>query len=268
MQDNALTLIDALKPWPPPVENIIIPWRLLSKSDYDFYRELIERSRPHLKALTVRVNEFGWLDPDEKPSEELARELFGHSHGEYGGSPLVLRDINFQNQNLGLFEKTWRHYIDFTKLRTLQVWNCPGVDKLLRGLINLTQHEPLQLEGLVLSFEDDYHSPKLTEEFLTSFSGLRYLNLCYDPCDRYVCFNMPAMRSHVNTIQDLYIGIGANYHSAGIKLWAPDFRDSVWMVQHCRKLRQLAIALPKVSISDVLKGNLGEYESRLVSKMY
>ncbi len=45
------------------------------------------------------------------------------------------------------------YLVDFTRLQTLQIWNCDNADALLDGLKELAQQQRLRLHGLVLSFE-------------------------------------------------------------------------------------------------------------------
>ena len=252
MQANAFNLIDALKPWPPHVDSIVVPWRLLYTEDYAFYHELIERSRNRLKALTVRVKEFEWLDEPEwlsnadndndEACEELARGLFGHvKKDRYDRPPLELRDINFQNQNLSAFDNTWAQYIDLARLRTLQVWNCYRTNWMLGCLIDLAKSQTLRLEGLVISIEDQADSPLLTPDFLESISGLRYLNLCYVPLAGSGRFDVQCLKSHADTIQDLYLGIGTNSLAvnagASTSLRIPKYGDVFWLAKWCRNLK-------------------------------
>lgn len=253
--------------------NIVVPWKLISIRDVDFYRELIGRSCHRLKALTVRVSNSSWLGPDAssaQSSKELARGLFAHrTEGDYAGEPLVLRDINLQNQDLRAFDSTWRRYIDLSKLCNLQVWNCYRTDCMLQCLMDRAKESPLRLEGLVLSFERPQWSPSLAESFIGSISGLRYLNLCYMPATGKSSFDLHCLANHAHTIQDLYIGIGANeryrLQVGNIQpLWTPTLSEVGWLAKSCRSLRQLAIALPKVRMLDARAGHWHQYLRFLV----
>lgn len=258
------------------METIIVPWRLLSHRDHDFYSELIKRSGKRLKALTIRVKQFAWHEHGGLHAggcTELAQRLFEHGKGEHDQTPLQLRDINFQNQNLGSFDATWRHYIDMTKLRTIQIWNCYRVDFMLQSLIDLTKSHTLRLEGLVLSFEDTRDSPTLVETFLRSFTGLCYLNLCFVPENcipgrkaRPITFDIRCLAHHCRTMQDLYIGVGTNIPPGSLhtSLWMPKMTDVQWLVSECRNLKQLAIAMPKLEVDHALSGEWGQYLTYIV----
>lgn len=274
LQPNAMNLIDCLKPWPPTVRTIIIPWRLLSVKDLEFYKDLIERSRGHLRALTVRTNDFEWvpgvgIDPDT--CEQLVRGLFDHAEGDcYDKPPLYLVDLNLQNRDLSNFDTTWNRYIDFAKLRTMQIWNCKNADAVLGCLIRLAKTRTLQLHGLVLSFDSTGMAPYLTEDFLRCIFGLKYLNICYLPANRgqmLKSFDVRCLSSHVDTLQDLYLGMGTNSAMFSPKLescWITGCNNIEWLVNSCRRLKQLAVAMPEVTMTDALGGRWGSYIQRLV----
>ena len=246
-----------------------MPWRLLSPRDYNFYCDLIQRSQKRLQALTVRVNDFAWHGKVKThASEELARGLFGDNEGKYSRPPLELRDINFQNQDLGAFDTTWAHYIHFSRLRTIQIWNCANTDKMLDYMIGMAKSQPLRLEGLVLSYEEWVQAPRLAEKFLKSISGLCYLNLCFNRLGDEVgqsSFDLKCLSSHFKTLQDVYIGIGTNCSRGQGSLWRPSEGEIQLLASQCPRLRQLAVALPSISVDDVLAGRLGECFMYLVS---
>jgi len=189
--------------------------------------------------------------------------MFDHHKGPYRRPGLPLNDINLQNQDLSAAEQTWSRYIDFSTLRTLQIWNCSGVDNLLGSLIGLARTQPLQLEGVVLSFETARQAPLLAQDFLKSFSGLVYLNLCF-PGELYVReFDVKCLTKHASTMRDLYIGIGSNRYSF-VPLWQPTSAEMHWLVENFRNLRQLAVAMPRLFTDDVAGGKWDEYISILV----
>lgn len=246
----------------------------MSTEDYKFYQELIERSRRRLNALTIRVNNFAWVEDggdDAQAHEELARGLFGHVKGKcFDRPPLELKDINFQNQDLHAFDRTWYHYIDLTKLRTIQIWNCPGTDHMLRCMINLSKTQPLQLQGLVLSFDDFAHAPLLTEELLRCISGLSYLNLCYVPTlppgVARQDLDIRCLSGHAETLQDLYLGVGTNNPTSALNThWTSVSSDIHWLTQRCQNLKQLAVAMPDLEMDDALAGRWGDFHESLVS---
>ena len=247
----------------------MVPWTILSTADFTFYRDLIERSRKRLLAMTIRVHDFAWLHKYDKTTgacEQLARGFFDHTEGApYDRPQLELRDLNFQNQDLRAFDSTWQQYIDFTKLRTLQIWNCPETDSMLKRLIDLAPSQPFRLEGLVLSFEEVSESPTLAEKFLSSLTGLRYLNICYIPSTQTSSFNMGCLASHADTVQDLYLGIGSSDSFRMAPLWQPSSGEVQWLTSQCRNLRQLALAMPELDMDDALAGRWGKYQQHLVS---
>ena len=268
---NALNIPDRLRPWPSTIEMMVIPWRINVVVDVGFYQQLIERSVKTLKALTIRTENFA--GPGEKTSffvrnasEFLARGLFKHCM-PVGSQPLLeLNDLNFQNQNLHSAGSTWLQFIDFTRLRTLQVWNCDNSDDLLANLQALTRSEPLRLHGLVLSFEPSDQAPRLAQEFIGSITGLRYLNLCYSPeKPEQTAFNVQCLYGSRYTIKDLYLGIGNNNMTTP-HLHVPSRDDLTWLCINCLNLAQLAIALPEISFDDAFAGRWGDYGFALVTK--
>ena len=194
----------------------------------------------------------------------MAKGLFEHIGS--GSDPQVpeLNDINFQNQDFSTFTATWLRFIDFTKLRTLQIWNCDNVDHLLLALRDLATAQPMRLHGLVLSFESANQAPTLVEEFLSSFSGLQYVNLCYVPKKPHpATFDVRCLVNSRHSLKDLYLGIGSNA-TFRIPLHALYSEDLMWLSSNCPNLRQLAVALPMFHLDDALAGRWGAYGDALV----
>ncbi|KAK3701567.1 hypothetical protein LTR37_015421 [Vermiconidia calcicola] len=194
----------------------------------------------------------------------LAKGLFEHIGS--GSDPQVpeLNDINFQNQDFSTFTATWLRFIDFTKLRTLQIWNCDNVDHLLLALRDLATAQPMRLHGLVLSFESANQAPTLVEEFLSSFSGLQYVNLCYVRKKPHpATFDIRCLVNSRHSLKDLYLGIGSNA-TIKIPLIVLSCEDLMWLSSNCPNLRQLAVALPMFHLDDALVGRWGGYGDALL----
>lgn len=159
-------------------------------------------------------------------------------------------------------------FIDFARLRTLQLWNCDNADTLLSCLISLAETEQLRLHGLVLSFEEKYQWPTRAQDFLAATSGLRYLNLdCVPEREDQTRFDIKCLQGHSNSIKDLLLGIGSNCGDFP-PLYTPSVDDITWLTANCVKLRQLAIALPPLRLDDALAGQWDEYGEVLVSNVH
>jgi hypothetical protein len=166
----------------------------------------------------------------------------------------------------------WLRAVDFSRLRTLQLWNCNNADVLLSELMILNHTTPLQLHGLALSFEERHQAPLQGLKFIASISGLKYLNLCYCPMDppRDIfkangLLLASVLEPHKASIKDLYFGIGAN-NSHRKPLYVPDSHDLELMCSTCRDIRQLAIPMPTIRFDDAFANRWQEFGEYLVSK--
>ena len=225
-----------------------------------------------MRALTVRTEYYGSVRDKttsaDHPSGILARGLFKH-HLPIGHHPsLELHDINFQNQNLCNTDDTWLRFVNFTTLKTLQVWNCDNVDDFIECLKKIASSHPLRLHGVVLSFELSKQSPKLAQDFVGSLSNLQYLNLCYSPeMSEEAFFDVHCLEKSKKSIKDLYVGVGANAN-ANAPLYALQRSDIEWLCSNCLSLRQLAVALPPIRFDDAFAGRWGEIGEALVSPFF
>lgn len=55
LKTNALTIPESLLPWPAKLESIVVPYHYRPKLERSFYEDLVMRSLPTLRALTVRT---------------------------------------------------------------------------------------------------------------------------------------------------------------------------------------------------------------------
>lgn len=266
--NNAMNIPTCLQPWPPAIDTIVIPFRLNGWQETKFYQQMIERSGKALKALTVRAERLGPIFEemvlDEKDTTEvLARCLF--THGLPNKTRVELKDLNFQCQDFSLAASTWVQVVDFSKLRSIRIWNCNEVDNLFQALLDSSTHEPLHLEGLILSLDRTSQFPTLAQEFVSSISGLQYLQLCYAPVIiKDTGFDLRCLEKHKSTLKDLYLGIGANDIDLP-PLHRFSHEELKWICSNCVGLRQLAIALPVLRLDDACAGRWGKFGDALVS---
>ena len=115
--ENALNIPTSLRPWPPTIKTIVVPWKFNISTDPDFYQELIERSTKTFTALTVRSDAFthgngvkyiGTADT----WDSLAKSLFTHILTNPTQPMLALSDLNLQNQDLEGASRTWLRAIE------------------------------------------------------------------------------------------------------------------------------------------------------------
>ena len=276
LKQTAMNIPTILRPWPPTTKTIVIPWKINLNTDVTFYQQLLQRSAKTLQALTVRSETFidsddgeenGFIyDPEARnPSEALCRALFSRAVKHQLQPPLEICDLNLQNQDLSSTNSTWLRAIDFSKLRTLQLWNCDRADDLLVELMALNSISPLRLHGLVLSFEHPKQAPLKGLEFVRSIRGLKYLNLCYCPKDLLSEIDLDkrddasgdntgfieyVVLPHAETIKDLYFGIGANDIRHPLCLHQLELCDFTTMSKKCQNIRQLAIPMPRICADD------------------
>lgn len=286
LRNNALNLPGCLSPWPRTIRTIVIPWKLFLPTDIGYYQDLIKRSAIALNALTVRSENFD-EDREWRPlyrqdrvkdidgmstSEYLARNLFKHILTANSCPKLEISDLNLQSQDLKTAADTWLRAIDFTKLRTLQLWNCRNADVLLRDIQIVASNNEMQLHGLVLSFEEPDDAPATALDFVrTVSSGLSYLNLCYIPeldkrtlnptKELSISHYLLSSSGGGRRLKDLYLGIGSNGMSWAHyeQLRVPLMDDLNSISTTCLDLRQWAIAMPPVAFDDALAGRWGDY---------
>lgn len=277
---NALNIPEGLSPWPPKIKTVVVPWKFNVSADQEFYKHLIQRSGRTLTALTVRSETI--LEHDNRPipkdiamesiSRVLAMALFNTRIDiDSAQTMLALSDLNLQNQDFVSAGSMWLRAIDFTKLRTLQLWNCSSADVLLSELMILNQTTPLKLHGLALSFEERRQAPLQGLKFVASISGLKYLNLCYCPMDPPTDIFTAGgwllhsvLEPHKASIKDLYFGVGAN-NSLRKPLYVPDSDDLKLLCSTCRNIRQLAIPMPPIQFDDAFANRWQTFGAYLVS---
>lgn len=278
---NSLTIPECLLPYPSTIETLVIPWKIFGDLDIHFYREMIRRSTKTLRALTIRTEKVRppWdkqMMHDRNTSDYMAKGLFGHCLPAGSHPMLELNDLNFQNQDLSLSKDMWLHFIDFTKLRTLQVWNCDNVNALLNEVQSIACRDPsaLRIHGLVLSFEDASDTLGSAMSLISSISGLQYLNLCWPqelPDEKsekaMPDFSIRSLEKHKRSLQDLYLGIGANRLSPSRQLFVPKQNEFDYISSFSR-LRQLALALPPIRLDEAMTGQWGEFGRAVVSLMH
>lgn len=255
-------------PWPMFLETLVVPWRLMSRQDTDFCQQVIEQSPQSLRALTVRAHCYGdgtGFRQQEFDTTRLPLDLFKHVDSFEGERKTEIHELNLQNQNLSGCKTTWIKYVDFCKLKTLQVWNCDGLDELLAEMENISREHNMQLHGLVLSLEEGFTTPVRVENFLSMTARLSYLHAAYvadTTAVGFPGFDIKCLRPHAATLKDLLLGIGSNgefWH-----LHVPSIADIEWLTTTCTKLRQLAIPLPGITLKNAFSGQWGDCGTALL----
>lgn len=160
----------------------------------------------------------------------------------------------------------WLQLIDFSKLRTLQIFDCEGVDDLLKRLIESKTCPLMRLHGLTLSFDALGDVPCLEAQFLTCISGLHFLHLSnvMEDVER-TPFDIRCLDTHKHTLRDLYISPNMLFEDDTREIQAPLLSDVQWLSTYCPHLRQVAIAFPSLDIDDAFAGLWGEYAQFVVS---
>ena len=268
---KALNISGCLSPWPTSIQSLLI--LRIGPLDIDFYQRLIKRSSDSLKSLRFNLNksrapEFEGFLSEETPVVAIVDGLFKHCLPLGSRPKLVLDDLSIQYQELHETGNMWLHVVDIAKLLTLQLSGCDRVEELLEGFQKIAQAQPLRLQRFGWASEKSQEGRMLAvQDLLRYSSGLQYLNLWFVPArPADVVFDIQCLKNHASILSDLYIGIGSHWHRPPFHVFSQD--DIEWLCPNLLSLRQLALPLPSLGLSDAFAGRWAECGHTLVSQSF
>ncbi|KAF2772455.1 hypothetical protein EJ03DRAFT_387566 [Teratosphaeria nubilosa] len=183
----------------------------------------------------------------------LMRKIFGHSQPFETATPLRnLKALRLHRINLRHCADTWCRVVDFQRVESLRLYQCPGVDSLL-GQMSKAAQLPKQLKVLEFQHKDNAENEALIalDGFLCLVSGIRELVI-----DMVQVKHLPAaagIARHGRTLESLNVhgseSCGHLTSSDGeYDELVYDIDDFEKIAQSCVKLEQLSCAWPSTSL--------------------
>lgn len=245
------------KEWLISVENLDVPVKLGSIKDLLFYQHIIQRSQK-LNSLSIRTDSSLDNPPEELKDSQttvglLSRMLFSHCDGD-GVQKVALKHLTLEDVTLTWAEKSFIKYIDFSLLRTLQLFRCSGVHKLLALLTAKSRVKPLQLAEFRAVIDDI--NPKTLEDFIGSFKGLT--SLCIRTARSLPSFDYRCLSDHSSTLQILFMSFG-DVVGRGLTGALVSNEYGSFISRNCNAIEQVGIALPLITFSQANEGNWSDY---------
>ena len=153
---------------------------LRSGDDVDALVECLENNATHLRNLTLDLidweqTEYGMFDADETDDEI---PLFADRRATSRLRFLALQRLSLSQVSFMTGAGTFPSTFNYTQLRELRLWNCPGTLELLRHLTDSHRALPLVTLELVVDMQHaDEPMESAVSRFLQTFAGLRDLFL-------------------------------------------------------------------------------------------
>lgn len=241
-----------------------------SLKDLDFYKWIIDQGYLRKLSFMARCmhyeHEGGDDNTESSISDQISSILFHHIKERYSKKKLQLDRLCLGYFDVGLSKFALPKYIDFCSLPSLVLCNCPGGGKLISLLAGQFKKTGSKLRYLEFRLcEGDSLSTKVVERLLMSFTTLRELALLgYDGVDNtYHGLNSAAFKNHSDSLEKLTLhpkGSG-NWSSKELGIEADFYMG---MSKTCRKLRQVAVPVPNITLPPRAKEELVEYVTPLI----
>lgn len=283
IHDAYLALPDTLKPWPAALTLLDTTGLYGDEHDFAGYRKMIHESR-NLKEIVLRA-----IRPNESMPERPSWSFWDMMQDSYRDDGLFSRILQKPGQSrekmklsslaldeidLYYCDRTFTKHVDFSQLRVLDLFRCPGAAMLLRVLTPYFQEHGSCLKGFTLWVErpDEPQLVAFETEVLLAFMDclerMEYFTL--DAWALTSPMRLTNMRKIAMTLKRLYIGTGIMV--TGDRRPPPyyvyplaEVRD---MCERCPELVELAVALPAVDTFDSSSAGAGFYSQYLVSVSY
>ena len=198
--------------WPPKLAMLMVPWRVGSKEELEYYTALINLSCHTLRNLTVStwilgegIDERAELEHRNDPKGEPLKTLLGPFMDSNSQPKLALAKLNVANQYLKPSTAYLNRCVDFTNLEELVILECAGIDHFIHVVMDTFTSRLAKLYGLNIRCEWR-DPPSKVSGLLRIFSGLRYLVLSFwRYCGQESRFDIKCLSNHTSTLQDLYL---------------------------------------------------------------
>ena len=255
--------------WPLKLAQLVVPCRVGSKEELEYYTMLINLSRDTLRNLAVHTYTLGQasdvrvdLNHNDDPQGEPLKTLLRPSTNRDSQPKLALANLLVVYQYLRPSTEFLNKSVNFSTLEKLVIVECAGVDYLISSIVEAFRPGLAKLYGL--NIQCDWRATKIPG-LLRAFGGLQYLIpsfLRYRGEDSL--FDIKCLSTHTSTLQDLYFGLGENASEVS-PLYIPDEHDVGWLSANMQKLRQLALAMPAIRMDEALSDNEGDFGRSIVS---
>lgn len=229
-----------------------VPVLSLYPADLDGLRvcQKILQASPGVKEMTLSAGAFKAStdrDPEDLQDSSTraglySRTVFSHLQPFDACSPLILKSLHIEYLSLRYAADTYLRAINFSCLKTLEVFHCVGAENLFSQL-SKPNIRPGQLKHLywTQSSVRESHILEAFEELLETLLGLETLHVEIDYVD-----NLPKVKAitrHGKTLKYLCINIQAV--DSTINYDPVDFTS---LCTSCPELEQLSIVFPTTSV--------------------
>lgn len=240
--------------WPRFINHLDAPCREGSLSELQFYQKILERRTGLLQRLSLRIagepaEDLNSQETSGLREEQLLDTVFSHLL-PLGTKPrLAIKEVNLQEMSLEHVARTYALIFDFTQMKNLAMYHCTGSEAMIVHLTPLfTKWRPL-LELFSWATEEVVDATEFLGQFLASFSGLRFLQICASNCTTPL--DVRVLLSHANTMRDLFLDFGREHLLDSSRISHTDHAasDLVLLCHRFTKLRQLALRFRAVSIT-------------------
>lgn len=265
--DPVFMLDTPLRPesWLSHLTVLDIPTYFGSHQEFRFHNRIIDIAKSlstiRIRCCRVRLPWDGDMFKDGEPNLTAPwlfkpYSLFWHSNP----TTVTLRELNeltLDNVELGVWSDPYFSYVDFLKLKRLEILHCRGWEDFLKRLQeSFENHSPALTHFTLEVFRLD--ASMRVEPFLRTFQGLEMLFIHGEKnaIPDSLTFNGDCLAGHAATLRTLFLCFGREDYSW--MLHRPDNLVS-WIAQNCISLKQPGVVLPNISIEEVAKEALGAY---------
>lgn len=251
------------------------PAQITYGTDLDVHGQLL-RTCPGLKVVTItRCSVLETKDPALELLKDDAQKLTQFTMDKlFGGAcvslPSQLQVLSLVEIDMSIAASILSRSMDMSRLRTLELDDCPSTGILLDALAKLSKQSAsgsegqLLLKALSVSTWSEVCECTSLEAFLASFSGLEWLEIRLDLYDGD--FHPKSLFGHASTLTHLRISLGVDEERVTQQVF--EQQELSMLLQKCTALEELALALPDVNLKDfVPRASTSMFAQTLVSSL-
>ncbi|KAF2159474.1 hypothetical protein M409DRAFT_30095 [Zasmidium cellare ATCC 36951] len=230
------------------VTTLEVPLIIGSLDDLELYQWFIARAP--LRRLAIRTELScnplpGGLFDSNGSDGLLSRTLFSHLTNDSTAPRAQIEGLGMEYTNLQQATRTFSRFVDFSHLRSLELYDCAGTDVFIDAMAgHFQEHGGCKLEHFAYSIvEEDHISYKVVEKVLRTCEGLKSLMLF--GIDDFAHFDLKLFQKHGSSLQALALQPDASEDSDCEEMGlTKGFYSTI--AAHCQNLRELALPMPDV----------------------
>ncbi|KAK5143094.1 hypothetical protein LTR04_001997 [Oleoguttula sp. CCFEE 6159] len=175
----------------------------------------------------------------------ITSSIFSHMQPFSKCTPLALRDLRLHKINLRYSSDTYCKIVNFSTVKILRFFHCPGVDALLAELSKSTKL-PEKLECLELQGKDNAENDILSalDGFLCLVSGVK--DLVIDLENVKALPSAACITRHAKTLETM--NVHASSGDSDEEELVFDVVDFALICKDCTRLEQMSVAFPVTSL--------------------